>query len=607
MKMRTQILFAQMPTALIICIITFFFIYMVNIIKEKSDIILVDNFKSIVVMQKINKSLEELNELSANRSEDPQVSSKMAQLETMIERQLIIQEENVKESGEKETTTTLHTQWEEYKKKLHALSSSSPLQLNKLYKEIKATTEDIVGLNQDGLIRTKINLTTFIYNFLLFITFGSILSLVLGFYMSWFFTGLFLSPLSAMIKIMKQAGREDKTTLLNIKGSEEIENLSNEFNLMTHRLRYYHENSLNKPLTEYQTLKDALNILPEPLLFLDALSNFIYVNKAARHLLKLPSDLEKTPSLFHIESTWKEVLLKISKKVITKKEIYHPQKENDTLTLDKEDKKVLFLPWGYPVKQDVPNERNGVKGVVILLQDLMRKPLSNVSRADLYEKLVHEFQSLLTEIHMAIHMCVEEVAGPLTSKQQVLLTAARDRCTHLEKLCQTLLNLSKPSQESQLLLEEGIDLNTIIPKLIASLQFEADQKGILVHFKEPPYLSKIKANPDDIQTVFGNLLRNALHYADSKSIIKIKLFEKNNFIEFSVNNKGVCIPVAYHKNIFKKHFKVPGQSEERAGLGLYIAKKITTALHGKIGYKCSAKQGTTFWLKLPIMPELVRP
>ncbi|MBS0272125.1 MAG: PAS domain-containing protein [Proteobacteria bacterium] len=603
MKMRTQILFAQLPTAIIICLITTFFILITSLIKEKADVILTQNFKSIIAMQKIDRYLEDLNNLYASQAQvTPELASKTNFLENMIERHLVSQEENIKETGEKEETRVLQTQWEEYKKTIHSPLSPSPS--NKLYNEIKATTDTITRLNQDGLIRTKENLSTFISNFLFFITFGSIVSLVFGFSMSWFFTGLFLNPLNAMAEIMSQAGREEKTIFLNIKGSEEIEKLTNEFNLMTSRLQDYHEDSLKKVIKEYQILKAAVDALPEPILLLDSISNFIYINKPARHLLKVSSDLKKMPSLFHVEDTWKEILLRVLNTVMMEKEPYHPTKNEDTLSIDKEGKKTLFLPWGYPIKKDAKNGGNAVEAVAIILQDLMRKPLTTVSNADIYEKLAHEFQSLLIEIHMALHLCIEETVGPLTLKQHELLFAARDKCNHMEKLCQALLSLSKADKKIQPLLEEEVDLNTIVQKQISSLQFEADQKGVFFHFEEPPYLSKIKANPDEIKTVVSNLLHNALHYAHVGTIIKINLTEKNKFIEFSVNNKGPSIPPDYRQNIFKKHFKVPGQPEERAGLGLYIAKKITTAMGGKIGYRCSDKGGTTFWVKFSIAPPL---
>ena len=73
----------------------------------------------------------------------------------------------------------------------------------------------------------------------------------------------------------------------------------------------------------------------------------------------------------------------------------------------------------------------------------------------------------------------------------------------------------------------------------------------------------------------------------------------DNFLELKITNQGSVIPLKYHKDIFKKNFKVPGQKDARAGLGLYIAKKIVTSIKGQIGFKSSAKTRTIFWVKFP--------
>jgi signal transduction histidine kinase len=166
-----------------------------------------------------------------------------------------------------------------------------------------------------------------------------------------------------------------------------------------------------------------------------------------------------------------------------------------------------------------------------------------------------------------------------------------------------LLNYSQTSQQRRSSEEESIDLNTLVLNLIHSLQLEANQKNIFINFEEPPYLSKIKANSNQVQTILRNLFRNAVYYADKETTITVKLIEKNNIIEFSINNKGMMIPAEYHKKVFEKYYKLPGQTHERAGLGLYITKKHVRDLGGKIGLKSTEKQGTTFWVHFPIAQE----
>lgn len=604
MKMRTQILLAQIPTVIIICTLTFFFISFLGSIQEKSEVILVNNFKSIVAMQNINKHLEDLNDIFTRPEQsNPETSSKIKSLEVLIEEQMLIQDKNIKDSTERDLTKILHEKWQTYKEMLRNGVLNPQNADHNTYKEIKRLTEDVMGLNKDELIRTKDNLSTLISNFLLYITFGSILSLTFGFYMSWFFTGLFLSPLNKMTEMMREMGKEDKTTLLHIKGSEEIENLCDEFNLMTSRLEEYHKGSLGKLRQDYQTLKAAFDALPDPIFLLDPITNFIYINKHARSLFGISNELQRTPSLFHVEGLWKDILIKASNHVVETKSSYTPQKEEDRITLLKENKKIFFLPRAYPITKGTGKEYRKVEGVAIILQNLMRQPLSEINTAETYETLVHEFQSPLMDIHMAIHLCLQEDGDPLTEKQEEVLHDAREKCDHLEKLCQDLLNLSRSGHKKNKYQPEDVDLNKIILKLMTSFKLEAEEKGVFISFKEPPYLSKIKASNDQLNTLVINLIHNAIHYASPETTVTITLQEKNDNVELEVNNKGPLIPQKYREDIFKKHFKAPNQSKERAGLGLYIALQITESYGGKIGVRSTAKQGTTFWVKFPMIQD----
>jgi signal transduction histidine kinase len=608
MKIRSQIILAQLPTAAIISLITFFFIFILVELKNKSEAILVDNFKSVLAMQSLNESLEDLNNLKTkNNALTDENKLKIKNIENKIEQQLLIQDVNSKELGEKKLTQALHQKWRTYKEHNittdHTLSLRDIDSINKLYKDVKKLSFEIIMLNQDALIRKKDDFSKFISNFLFFITFGSIISLIFGFFTSWFFTGLFLNPLDKMADIMSRVGRDENTTYLHIKGSDEIEKLSDEFNMMTSRLEEYHRSSLGQIMKEYQILKTTLDVFPDPIFLFDSKDEVIFMNHPAQTLLGFSGNYKKINPLLHMEGMLKEILITIIHQVINTKSLYVPENIEEAIPFLKENKKIFFLPWAYPVKKTMPNGSQELYGVLLILQDLMRQPQVEIGKVDVYETLIHEFQSPLNEIQMAIYTCVQEKAGPLTEKQQEILYGAREKCDYLEKLCLDLLNFSQVNQKSQNLEKEEVDLSQLVGKMIASLQLESYQKGVFIEVEEPPYLSKVRANTKQIDILLNNILHNALQHAEPGSNVKIKITEKKNAIEISVNNKGILIPLEHRKNIFKKYFKVPGQSQEGAGLGLYIAKQIIQSLGGKIGFKSSGKEGTTFWFEIPFAEQ----
>ena len=102
MKIKTQLFLAQLPTLLIIGFITWLFIFFMLALRDKADIILVQNFKTISSIDTIHKYLEELNELYI---ENPQIilsePEKLKSLKTKIDQQLLIQEKNIKNEEEK--------------------------------------------------------------------------------------------------------------------------------------------------------------------------------------------------------------------------------------------------------------------------------------------------------------------------------------------------------------------------------------------------------------------------------------------------------------------------------------------------------------------------
>ncbi|HUX79033.1 MAG TPA: hypothetical protein VMW10_04710, partial [Alphaproteobacteria bacterium] len=124
MKMRSQILFAQLPTVIVITLITIFFIAILISIREKSEEILVYNFKSILAMHTMNKSLEDINDFYQNNPQkDQPPPEKIQLLESIVESQLLLQDRNIKEPAEKKLTKALHEKWRVYKQEINTPSS----------------------------------------------------------------------------------------------------------------------------------------------------------------------------------------------------------------------------------------------------------------------------------------------------------------------------------------------------------------------------------------------------------------------------------------------------------------------------------------------------
>ena len=70
-------------------------------------------------------------------------------------------------------------------------------------------------------------------------------------------------------------------------------------------------------------------------------------------------------------------------------------------------------------------------------------------------------------------------------------------------------------------------------------------------------------------------------------------------VEFRVEDTGAGIPAEHRARIFERFYRVPGQTNAGAGLGLAIAKEIVQAHGGQIWLEDQIGAGSTFCFTVP--------
>lgn len=143
------------------------------------------------------------------------------------------------------------------------------------------------------------------------------------------------------------------------------------------------------------------------------------------------------------------------------------------------------------------------------------------------------------------------------------------------------------------------DLVSLIKNTISLCQFDKDLDTIKFIFnvdetnKYPAYI-----NPDKIQQVLINLIRNAGHASPPKSKIEIDLFQEKDFWIIKIKDYGKGIPDEIKEKVWEPFFTTKSSG---TGLGLDICKKIIENHDGKIWFESQVDKGTTFYIKLPII------
>jgi NtrC-family two-component system sensor histidine kinase KinB len=250
-----------------------------------------------------------------------------------------------------------------------------------------------------------------------------------------------------------------------------------------------------------------------------------------------------------------------------------------------------------------------------VLQDATRLFRFDELKNNLVATVAHEFRTPLTSIQMALHLCTEEVVGPLTAKQADLLFAAREECERLRLIVDDLLNLSRIESGHIDLHRRRADPAELVTMAVDVHRAAAEQARVTIKTELLPGLPEVFVDPDRLQLVFSNLISNAIRYAPAASEIVVRAQVNGGRgdaaehrkaaptdVRFEIVDGGPGIAREHQAGLFEKFFRVPGSPRGGSGLGLFISKGLVQAHGGRIGVDSHPGMGATFWFTIPLAP-----
>lgn len=157
-------------------------------------------------------------------------------------------------------------------------------------------------------------------------------------------------------------------------------------------------------------------------------------------------------------------------------------------------------------------------------------------------------------------------------------------------------------------MERETDINQTVEELILFFSPEAEEKGLKLTFEKalPPGKKNILTDPNKLNSILTNLIKNAIKYTDSGEI-NVGCQLKGPELKFYIKDTGIGIPAHRQKAIFNR-FEQADIFDKRAfeglGLGLAISKSYVEMLNGKIWVESKEGIGSTFYFILPAKSNL---
>lgn len=197
------------------------------------------------------------------------------------------------------------------------------------------------------------------------------------------------------------------------------------------------------------------------------------------------------------------------------------------------------------------------------------------------EKL--ENQQELVEFLEGIDAKVEKAASIITDVRSYLKTVGAFDTT----ISPTKIDVRKVLTSSLAGFDELIDNK----KLILNTEFYRDEVFILADLR--------------IQSVFTNILDNAIKWSPDGGTINISIDEQDHFWVIKITDQGSGVPDELKKAIFKP-FTAFGKEKSTigSGLGLALVSEILSHYNGSIWVEDNVPTGACFCVKMPFYREI---
>jgi signal transduction histidine kinase len=134
----------------------------------------------------------------------------------------------------------------------------------------------------------------------------------------------------------------------------------------------------------------------------------------------------------------------------------------------------------------------------------------------------------------------------------------------------------------------------------------ARERNISINLDIGPDLPPVLTNPDQIKSLWNNLVSNAIKYNRDGGRADVSLQQEGDRLVASVSDTGIGIPPEAMARLFSEFFRADNakvHSRMGTGLGLSIVKEIVERSGGQITAESELDKGTTFRFWLPVMKE----
>ena len=244
-----------------------------------------------------------------------------------------------------------------------------------------------------------------------------------------------------------------------------------------------------------------------------------------------------------------------------------------------------------------------VAGRIFAFRDISSERSVEQMKSDFVSTVSHELRTPLTSIYGFAETLLRQDVLFGEEERATFLRYISSESERLTSIVDRLLSVAQLDTGAMAVQLAETDVGAVVSDAVRTAEGADGLNGhrFVVELADEPLSAE--ADGDKLRQVLAHLLDNAVRYSPAGGTVTVAARRREDAVEVSVEDEGVGIPHAEQERIFRKFYRGDSAASGvvgagAAGLGLFLAAGLVTAMGGKIRVDSSEGHGSTFVLEL---------
>ena len=385
----------------------------------------------------------------------------------------------------------------------------------------------------------------------------------------------------------------DYSRVLDMQGSSEITNITNNLNDLSEVIRLTQENLEQ----ETKRLNSILSYMTDGVLATNRRGQITMINDMAKKQLGIVKEEALNKSILELLKIEDEYELRDLITQIPELMIDSQNANGEYLSL-----RVRFAL--------IRRESGFISGLVAVLHDTTEQEKEERERRLFVSNVSHELRTPLTSVKSYLEALDEGALYDPVAPD--FIKVSLDETNRMMRMVTDLLHLSRIDNATTRLDVELINFTAFITFILNrfdKMRSQDDEKKYELVRDYSINSVWIEIDTDKMTQVIDNILNNAIKYSPDGGKIIVSMKTTDDQMILSIKDQGLGIPKQDLPKIFDRFYRVDrarSRAQGGTGLGLAIAKEIIKQHNGFIWAKSEYGKGSTFTIVLPYDKDAVK-